>query len=164
MILSDRPENHECELDCNLRVLRELPFFVELPSELQRVMAYLCEREVFAPGQAVWEEGQPSETAVAVVSGSLLIVRDGAVVGRVSQGMCAGGLALLGAFRGLYALRAEVETECLLMPRRKLLPQLLAQPEALAAVARELVRSVVLWDQQRLERGADPGVHGPGAL
>jgi hypothetical protein len=50
------------------------------------------------------------------------------------------------------------------MHRRKLLPQLQAQPEALAAVARELIDSVVFWDLQRLERGADEDVHGPGVL
>lgn len=164
MISSEQPETHECELDCNLRMLRELPFFAELSPELLRVMAYLCEREAFVPGQVVLEAGQPAETAVAVISGMAGIEREGRRVGGVSEGMCVGGLALLGRYRWLYTLRAETEVECLLMHRRKLLPQLQAQPEALAAVARELIDSVVFWDLQRLERGADEDVHGPGVL
>jgi CRP-like cAMP-binding protein len=164
MISSPRPEANECELDCNLRVLRELPFFAGVPPELQRVMAYLCEREVFAPGQTVLAEGQPADAAMAVISGSLVIEREGLAIGRVTRGMCAGGLALLGVFRSLYTLRAETQAECLIMQRRTLLPQLVARPEALAGVVRELVGSVVLWDQQRLERGVGPGVHGPGVL
>jgi len=164
MILSEQPETHECELDCNLRVLRELPIFADLPQELLRVMAYLCERETFASGQAVVEEGQAAEGAVAVIGGSMAIEREGRKVGALREGMCAGGLALLGQYRWLYTLRAETTVDCLLLHRRSLLPQLLAQPASLAAVARELVQSVVFWDMQRLERGADADVHGPGVL
>lgn len=164
MILSEQSETHECELDCNLRVLRELPFFSGLPLELLRVMAYLCERETFAPGQAVFEEGQLAEGAVAVIGGSMAIEREGRKVGAVTTGMYAGGLALLGPYRWLYTLRAESETDCLLLHRRRLLPQLVAQPASLSTVARELVESVVFWDLQRLERGLDGNVHGPGVL
>lgn len=164
MVSSELSESRECELDCNLRVLRELPFFAEFPPELLRVMAYLSEREVFAPGQAVLEEGQPAEAAVSVIEGGLVIEREGQTLGRLTQGMCAGGLALLGGYRWLYTLRAEAETECLVMHRRKLLPQLLAKPEALAGMARELIASVVFWDLQRLERGIGQDVHGPGVL
>ena len=164
MDLSEKPESHECELSRNLRVLRELPVFAGLPQELLRVMAYLCEREVFAPGQAVLEEGQPAETAVAVVAGTLVIERGGRRLGTVSQGTMAGGLALVGGFKSLYTLRAEDGAEGLLLHRRKLLPQFLAQPEALASVIRELVDSVAAWDAQRLERGADADTAGPGVL
>ena len=164
MVSSEQPENHQCELECNLRILRELPFLAELPDELLRVMAYLCERETFAPGQTILEAGHPAEASVVVIRGEAAIEREGRRVGTVSEGMCAGGLALLRRFRWLYTLRAEADTECLLLYRRKLLPQLEARPEALAAVAGELVESVVFWDLQRLERGVDMDVHGPGIL
>jgi len=164
MILSEQPEIQECELDCNLRVLRDLPFFSGQPQELLRVMAYLCERETFAPGQVAFEAGHPAEGAVAVITGSMAIEREGRKVGTLSAGMCVGGLALLGHYRWLYTLRAETATDCLLLHRRRILPQLVVQPASLAAVARELVQSVVFWDMQRLERGADADVHGPGVL
>ncbi|PKN41663.1 MAG: hypothetical protein CVU60_09745 [Deltaproteobacteria bacterium HGW-Deltaproteobacteria-18] len=164
MVSSEQSENHQCELECNLRVLRELPFLAELPEELLRVMAYLCERETFVPGQAVFEEGQPAEGAVAVITGSMVIERGGRKLAALNEGMCAGGLTLLGQYRWLYTLRAETAADCLLLHRRRLLPQLVAQPASLAAVARELVESVVFWDLQRLERGADGDVAGPGLL
>lgn len=164
MDLSEKPELHECELDCNLRILRELPVFAGLPSELLRVLAYLCEREVFAPGQPVLEEGQPAETTVAVISGSLAIERDGEVLGRVARGKCAGGLALLGRFKWLYTLRAEMEAECLLLPRHKILPQLLAQPEMMATVTQGLIDAVIGWDRDRLENTPDEVGAGPGII
>jgi len=164
MISPEQSEAHECELDCNLRVLRELPFCAELPAELLRVMAYLCERETFAPGQVVLETGQPAEGAVVVLRGTADIEREGRRVGVVTEGMCVGGLALLGRFRWMYTLRAAGEIECLLLHRRKLLPQLEARPEALVSVVAELVESVVFWDLQRLERGADMDMHGLGVL
>ena len=164
MISSEQPETQECELDCNLRVLRDLPFFSGQPQELLRVLAYLCERETFAPGQAAFEEGQPAEGAVAVIGGSLAIERGGRKVGTLSAGMCAGGLTLLGHYSWLYTLRAETPADCLLLHRRRILPQLVAQPASLVAVARKLAESVVFWDLQRLERGADGDVYGPGLL
>lgn len=164
MIWSERPEATQCELDCNLRVLRELPLFSGLSPELLRVMAYLCEREILAPGQVAVESGHAAEGALAVIDGTLAIERGGRRLGAMSEGMCAGGLALLGDFRWVYTLRAETPAECLVLPRRRLLPQLMAQPGSLAAVARELAGSVVMWDLRRLERGVDADVHGPGLL
>ena len=164
MDLSEKLEIHECELDYNLRVLRELPVFAGLPPELLRVLAYLCERETFAPGQSVLEEGQPAEKVVAVISGSLAVEREGEVLGRVERGMYAGGLALLGRFKWLYTLRAEIGSKCLLLPRHKILPQLLAQPEMMAIVTQELIDAVVEWDRNRFETAPDGRGAGPGML
>jgi len=163
MNLSDQLEG-QCELECNLRLLRELPIFGELAPELVRVMAYLCEREVFAQGQSILSVNEPAEGAVILVRGTACFERGTRRISTVSEGKCVGGLALLGRFRWLYTLRAETDVECLLLPRRKLLPQLFAHPEALVIVARELIGGVVQWDQQCLERGCETDTHGPGAL
>jgi CRP-like cAMP-binding protein len=163
MNLSDQPDGL-CELECNQRLLREQPIFAELTPELLRVVAYFCERETFAPGQTILAEGEPAEAAVIVVRGEVRIERDGRGLAVVPAGKCVGGMALLGRFRWIYDLRAETEVECLLLPRRKLLPQLLAQPVALASVARELVAGVVMWDLQRLERAGETRAAGPGMI
>ena len=163
MNLSDQPDG-QCELECNQRLLREQPIFAELAPELLRVVAYFCEREVFAPGQPILAEGDQADSAVIVVRGEARIERGGRRMGVVPAGKCVGGMALLGRFRWVYDLRAETEVECLLLPRRKLLPQLLAQPVALASVARELVQGVVMWDRQRLERAGEAQAEGPGMI
>lgn len=163
MNLSDQPEG-QCELEYNLRLLRELPVFAGLAQELLRVMAYLCEREVFAQGQSILTVNEPAEGPVLLIRGTAGIEHGSRRVATVSEGMCVGGLALLGRFRWLYTLRAETEVECLLLPRRKLLPQFFAQPEALLNVAQGLIGGVVQWDQQRLERGGEVLGQGPGVL
>jgi len=161
MNLSGRPDG-QCGLECHLRLLREIPVFGALSPDLLRVVAYLCESEVFAPGQAILSAGEPAEAAVVVVSGAAVIVRDGHRVGTVSSGGAVGLLALLGRFRWLYGMVAESEVECLVLPRRKLLPQLQARPEALVSVAAELAESVQRWDQQRPDCSRE--VFGPGAI
>ena len=163
MNLSDQPDG-QCELEHNQRLLREQPIFAELAPELLRVVAYFCEREVFSPGQPILAEGEPADSAVIVVRGEARIERGGRRMAAVPAGRCVGGMALLGRYRWVYDLRAETEVECLFLPRRKLLPQLLAQPVALASVARELVAGVVLWDRQRLERVGEAQAEGPGVI
>ncbi len=163
MNLSDQPDG-QCELESNQRLLREHPIFAELAPELLRVIAYFCEREVFAPGQTILAEGEQADSAVIVVRGEARIERGGRRLDAVSEGKCVGGMALIGRFRWVYDLRAETEVECMLLPRRKLFPQLLAQPEALASVARELVAGVIMWDRQRLERAGEAQAGGPGMI
>lgn len=163
MNLSDQLDG-QCELDCNIRLLREFPPFRELAPELLRVMAYLCEREVFALGQNIMTEGEPADGAVILIRGMASVEHASGRVSGMGEGTHAGGLALFGQFRWVYTVRAETEVECLLLPRRKLLPQFFAQPEALVSVTRELIGGVIQWDQQRLDHGGEVQGQGPGAL
>lgn len=163
MSLSDQHEER-CELHCSLQLLREVPIFTGLAPEFFRVMAYLCERQVFGPEQVMLTMGESAEAAVILVRGNARIERGERHIATVSKGLCVGGLALLGQFQWTYSLRAITEVECLLLPRRKILPQFMAQPKALALVARELIGAVVDWDQRQLDRPGEVRSYGLGML
>ncbi len=163
MDLSDQHEG-QCELLTNMNLLREVQFFKGLAPEFLRVMAYLCERQLFAPDQIILPAGEPAEVAVVLIRGSALIERGERCVATVGAGQCLGGMALLGRFRLLYSLRAETETECLVLPRRKFMPQFMAHPEALALVTQELISTVVAWDRQQLDRPDTVRTEGLGML
>ncbi len=134
MSLSDQHEG-QCELHCAMHILRDVPLFAGLAPEFFRVMAYLCERQIFAAGQDILVMGDAAEMAVVLVRGDARIERGGRHVAMRGKGSCVGGMALLAEFRWLYALRAETEVECLLLPRHKFLPQFMARPDALAVLA-----------------------------
>lgn len=151
MNLSGNPEG-QCELHRSMRLLRNVPFFSELHPELIRVLAYLCEHQVFLADQEIFRAGDPADTAVILVRGSARILHGERPVATVEQGACVGGLSLLGQFHWLYSLRAAVEVECLLLPRHKFQPQFLARPEALMALTRGLVGSVIAWEQRQLDQ------------
>jgi CRP-like cAMP-binding protein len=149
-----------CELQCAMQLIRNVPFFSDLSHDFCRVLAYLCERQIFSVHQLIQREGDMADMAVILVRGTAHILQGGRQITPVAQGSCVGGLALLGQFRWLYSLRAETEVECLLLPRHKFLPQFIAQPDTLGAVARELIGTVVAWEQQQLERPGEMRSYG----
>lgn len=144
--------------------MKDLPVFSGLAPELLRVMAYLGERQVYAPGQVILAAGEPAETTVIMVDGMARIEAGGRDGSTVTNGMCVGAMALLGRFRWISSLRAEAESICLLLPRRKFRPQLMAQPDALVLVAQELIGLVIGWEQGRIQRDGDRGPSGLGML
>jgi CRP-like cAMP-binding protein len=127
-------------------------------------LAYLCERQIFPENQFMQREGEIADMAVILVRGAAHILHGGRQIATVEKGSCVGGLALLGQFRWLYSLRAETEVECLLLPRHKFLPQFMAQPDALMAVARGLIGTVVAWEQRQLERPGEMRSYGLSML
>ena len=145
-----------CELHRSMQLLRDVSFFEELAPDFLRVLAYLCQRRIYAAGDTIQQEGEPAEAAVIIISGDTAMERGGIVIERVEKGRCVGGLSLLGRYRWLYSLKAVSEVECLLLPRSSFLPQLQAQPEALIIVVRGLIATVIDREQQQLQ-GVTPG-------
>lgn len=161
---SSAQPDQECELHCNLKILRDVSLFADMAPEMLQVMAYLCERRSFPAGQYILAQGDLAEGPVIIVEGSAHIELDGQLVAVIKSGLCVGGMAMLGDFRWLYSLTALEETECLLLPRRKFLPQLIAQPNALAAYGREMVEAIVGWDKRQLEVADEVRWNGLGML
>lgn len=153
-----------CDLHCCMQILRDVPLFAGLSSEFFRVMAYLCERQAYGAGQVILAAGETAETAVIVVRGDARIEREGRRIATLAKGSCVGGMALLGKFRWLYSLRAETEAECLLLSRRKFLPQFVARPDALAVLAGNVAGAVVAREQHRLEYPGDELSYGSGMI
>lgn len=159
--------NHEeiCELQRSINLLKNISVFSGLTPDFCRVLAYLCERQIFAPHQMILNQGESADGAVIVVKGTAhmeLLERGNVAV--VEKGACVGALALLGKFRWLYSLRAETELECLLLPRHKFLPQFMAQPDALLSVTQGLIGEVVFWEKGQLELAGGSRSYGLAML
>ena len=147
-----------------MQILRDVPLFVGLSSEFFRVMAYLCERQAYEAGQDILAVGEAAEMAVIVVRGDVRLEREGRRIATQGKGTCIGGMALLGKFRWLYSLRAETEVECLLLYRRKFLPQFVARPDALAVLAWNVAEAVVARESRQLECPRDELLYGTGMI
>ena len=144
------PHDEQCELHGNLQVLKNIKIFSEIAPDFLQVMAFLCERQIFAPEQTILTVGEPAETALILIRGTARIKDGDFEIATVGQGECVGGLALLGRFQWLYSVQAVTEVECLALPQRTFLPQFMAQPATLTTVARELISAIVEWDRRRL--------------
>ncbi len=154
----------KCELLRSVQLIRNVSFFSDLSPDFCRVLAYLCERQIFSAGQDILKEGEVADTAVIVARGTAQLMHGKQLVEAVERGSCTGVLALLGQFRWLYTLQAESEVECLLLPRHKFLPQFMAQPEALVGVTRKLIGEVVEWERRQLEHPVEMRFHGLGMI
>ncbi len=163
MNLSELHEE-QSELFLSQNILRNVPLFAGLAPEFFSVMAYLCNKQVFAADQAILTEGEPADASVVLIRGNARIERGGHQFATLGKGSCVGGMALLGQFRWLYSLRAETEVECLLLPRHRFLPQFLARPESLALLAGRMIETVVNWDLQMLGNPGDVNPYGLGML
>ena len=150
----------QCELASNEQLLRAQPLLAEFSRDILRLLAFLGERRSYQAGEEVLGEGEPADTALLLVRGGLTVGRGGKELAVLMPGAMVGAMALLGRYTWAYTLHASNASECLFLPRRKVRPQLLAHPEALAALAERLLEQVVSFDQQRLAKDADDTMAG----
>lgn len=152
-----------CEVDRNMQLLRGVPCLGVLKPELQRVLAYLCERASFAPGEDILIENELGSGVLVLVSGTAQLMRQGCVVGDVVAGQCVGIIALVSEFRWLFTLRAVSEAECIFLPRKKILPQIMAHPEEMLAMLHVIGKCIADWERHRLEESGQCALYLDGA-
>ncbi|MFV0422424.1 cyclic nucleotide-binding domain-containing protein [Oleidesulfovibrio sp.] len=146
--------NSGCEYDANVELLRSISIFRELPLDVIRSYAYLCERVRYMEGEYIFRQDERDSNAYIVVSGVLEAVRE--VEGQVhsckrySAGEFLGSLALLAETRRLFSVRAAEPTVCLVLPRKKLLVDIQSAPEVAMRFMQALCQAVVEWEENIL--------------
>ncbi len=104
-------------LDQNLRVISGIPIFAGLDTAQQKLLAFACERRVFAPGARLMRQGDVGETAYVIVSGDADVIVDtpsGPItLATVGRGQVVGELALLSEAPRTATVRANVEVVAL---------------------------------------------------
>jgi CRP/FNR family cyclic AMP-dependent transcriptional regulator len=100
-------------------------------------------RKTFQPGEAIFAQGDPGDSAYVVQRGVVEIVRDGArnrrVLGRVPPGGIFGEMALIDNQPRMAGARAVEETVCLVVPKRLLEKKLAQADPFIAALVRVLI-------------------------
>lgn len=153
-----------CELTENLEILRQIDFFSGFPLEKLKVMAYLCTRETYEPGDSLFDQNEDDGQAFYIISGELELhhQENGRVetIDRFETGELLGGLALLGSMRRLFSLKAATETTCLVLTREKFVKALEQFPDLVPRLLKVVVGRIRNWEKRNLfaiiERGEDP--------
>ncbi len=149
-------EGGPCEFTQNLDILRQIPLFAGLPLESVKILAYLCVRERFRPGDMLFNQGDVDGTALYIVSGQATLLHAAGngqhEVGTVREGRFIGGLALLGDSPRLFSLRADSETVCLVLSREKFSKTQEQFPAMLPRIAEALVKEVRAFEQGVLDK------------
>ena len=143
-----------CEFQENLDILRQIDFFSGLSMESLKVLAYVCLRENFKPGDFLFRQGDDDGQALYVISGLAELIHEDEggtdVIREFGNGDFLGGLALVGQTPRLFSLRAKENLTCLIIEREKFLSVMQQFPDQLAKVVRALVEGVMGWEERFL--------------
>ena len=147
-----------CEFDENLELLRGLGVFSGLPLEAVRAYTFLCDRVRYQPGELLFNQDDTDDRAYLVVSGSFELFRtDGdtgkqQVLATYTEGDFIGAMALLTDIKRIFSLRAADAAVCLLLPRKKILTDLVSNPEVASSFINAIANRLVKWEERILQQ------------
>jgi CRP-like cAMP-binding protein len=149
-------DNHcsSCEFQDNISLLRETGFFGALPLESLKVLAYLCTREVYKPGDFLYQQGDEDGCAFYIISGSARLILETqsgrSDIREYAAGTLLGTLSLVGHTRRLFSLQAVDDLYVMLLEREKFMKGIAPFPETIPKIFQSLANTIVSWEEQFL--------------
>ena len=128
------------EFEC----LRKVPMFANVDAARLKLLAFTSDRLVFAPGDAVFRQGEPGDAAYFIVSGSAEVLmhdRDGEVsIAAVGENEMVGEISILCDVPRTATVRAATELVTLRISKDRFFGVLEEFPEMAVGIMRELAR------------------------
>lgn len=123
-------------LDDDIRILSGVRLFAGLTAEQLRLLAFGAESVRFQAGREIYREGAAADCAYVVVSGKVVLYREGngeaVAVSRLGEGAILGELALIAETKRLTYAAAESDVEAIRLNRSLFRRILEEYPEAAA--------------------------------
>jgi len=149
--MSSSTESKQSTRDCkdNLQLLMHLPMLSGLPMEPIKLLAYLCKRHVFRPGQTIFRQEEVDANAYLILSGKArLLLEEPQEIALVEVGEMdfIGVLSLFCEMKRIYTLRAETEVVSLTLSREKFQKTLEQFPDVGPRIFEATARSIIRWE------------------
>lgn len=133
-------------LDDDIRILSGVGLFSELTDEQLRLLAFGAEPLRFSAGQEIFREGAPADCAYVVVSGQIVLYRDGGgeavALSRLGEGAILGELALIASGQRLTYAAAESDVETMRLSRALFHRVLEEYPEVASALHARMMQEL----------------------
>jgi CRP-like cAMP-binding protein len=143
-----------CEFQENLNILREIYFFSTLPMDSLKVLAYLCSREKYKPGDYLFRQGEDDGRAFYIVSGTAKLIHEredeDLMIRDYSKGDYLGGLVLVGNMRRLFSLKAVTDVNCIVLTRDKFSKAMEQFPDSGPKIFKAVVDGILAWEERFL--------------
>jgi signal-transduction protein with cAMP-binding, CBS, and nucleotidyltransferase domain len=152
-------QNHACiEYRTALDLLIRIPLFSVIPVEAVKVLACLCQSEIFAVGEIVFQQNEIDDHAYYILHGEAeLLLRTEESEQKIRgfvQGDFIGGFSLIAPMERLFSLRAKTDLVCLAFSADDFQKTLSQFPEAALEILKEIASEVFQWEY-RLLHGQD---------
>ncbi|MGB3211439.1 MAG: cyclic nucleotide-binding domain-containing protein [Desulforhopalus sp.] len=148
--------NQVPEMQQNLEMLKEMPFFSYFPAKAMKLLAFLAERAQVSSGDVLYEEGDDHGIAYLILSGHLTLVRQSGdetvIVQEYFEGDLLGILSLLGAMPALFTLRAASPTTVLTISRKQFSKILEQFPETTNLSLKALLKELHQWERKNIHQ------------
>ncbi len=149
--MSSSTESKQSPKECkdNLQLLMHLPMLSGLPLEPLKLLAYLCRRQIFRPGQTIFRQEELDPNAYLILSGKArLVLEEPQEMSLVEVGEMdfVGGLSLFCEMKRIYTLRAETEVVTLTLSREKFQKTLEQFPDVGPRIFEATARSIIRWE------------------
>ena len=121
-----------------LAVLRETPLLSPLPASTLSALVAASRELTLAPGEVVFEEGDPGGSMYVVLTGEVEITKQGKRIATGQPGHFFGEMALIESKERSAGLSALTNAVMLEIPEREFREQIATNPQALLALLRTL--------------------------
>jgi len=147
--------NHMPEMQQNMALLKEIPFFSNFPVKALKLIAFVATRGSFTQGDLLYEEGDAPGHAYLVLDGSLILTTQGkitknTVVQRFTEGDFLGSLSLFCCMPALFNLAAETKTTVLTLGRTQFSKILTQFPEIHPLSLKILFKEIHRWERTNI--------------
>lgn len=154
---STEPKQPLSEYQANLEVLVQLPLFTGLPLEPLKVLAYLCRRETYQPGEVIFHEHEVDPSAYYLLEGKAILITESdgeAEYSAFGERDLIGSMSLFCDLKRLFSLKAQTRVVCLVLSREKFLKVVERFPEISLKMVQAIFLGVHAWEERWLREHA----------
>jgi len=147
------------EMQQNMELLKEIPFFSALPVKVLKLISFVAVRGNFPAGDHLYEKGDDTDRAYLVLDGSLALTSNGndenrTVIQRFTGGDFFGSLSLFGYMPALFNLTAETKTTVLTIDRQQFSKFLVQFPEMQILSMKVILKEIHRWERTNISESA----------
>ncbi len=145
----------DSEYRANQGALMQVPLFAGLAPEPRKLLAYLCTRARFRPGEVIFREGDMEGAAYILLEGTatLTVARGGneEPLRVLGEGEFIGGLSLLADMKRLFSLTASSPVTCLMLSGEKFRKTGEQYPEIYRDVVEAIALAIGTWEVRLMD-------------
>jgi len=142
------------EMQQNLQLLKDVPFFASFPTKAMKLLAFLAEKDIFNQGDVLFEKGYDNGKAYLILSGKLQLLQEGGsdktVVQEYEPGDTLGLFSLLGNMPALFSLQAEEKTTVLAISRTQFEKIQEQFPETGKLILKAVLKELHIWERRNV--------------